>query len=72
MPTVKEIEQLANQLSVPERIQLLRKLEQATWVQRVDAVVTRIRQHSPRLSQQAIQRLCRDVRQERSNRARRA
>ena len=72
MPTVKEVEQLANQLSVAERLRLVRDLERQTWAQRLDAVVTHIRQRSPKLSQQAIQRLCREVRRERALRARRA
>ena len=72
MPTVREIERLANALSVPERIQLVRDLERQTWRYRLDAVVTRIRQRAPRLSQREIQRLCREVRWERSRRARRA
>ena len=72
MPTVKEVERMVNQLSLPERIQLVRYLERHTWVQRLDAVVSRIRQRAPRLSQQAIQHLCQEVRGERAFRARRA
>lgn len=71
MASVKEVEQLVNRLSAEEQLQLVRKLEQATWAKRLDAVVFRIRQRAPKLSQQAIQRLCREVRRERSERARR-
>ena len=71
MPSVKDVEQLVNQLSPEEQLRLVRRLEHATWAKRLDAVVLRIRQRAPKLSQQAIQRLCREVRQERSERARR-
>lgn len=71
MATVREVENLVKQLRPAEQLQLVRKLEHTTWANRLDAVVNRIRQHAPRLTQQEIQRLCREVRRERSARARR-
>ena len=55
-----------------DRIALLRRLERDTWASRLNMVVTKIRAQAPRLSQREILRLCKDVRRERSRRARRA
>lgn len=70
MPTVKDVERLANALSLRERIRLVRRLERNTLASRLDAVVTHIRSQAPRLSSQDILRVCKAVRQERSHRAR--
>lgn len=71
MSTLKNVERLANGLSLSDRIALLRRLERATWASRLDAVVTRIRAQAPRLTQRDVLSLCKTVRRERSRRARR-
>jgi len=72
MARLKDVERLVNGLSLSDRLELVRRLERDTWTSRLDTVVTRIRLHTPRLSQREILRLCQDVRRGRSHRARRA
>ena len=67
-----QLEQAFTQLPKTEQLRLFDVIERHTWAQRLDRVVTHIRQQAPKLSQEEIVRLCRDVRHERAQRARRS
>lgn len=63
--TTTQIESLVEQLSVENKIRLVKKLEQETWRQRFEQVVSKIRQRFKEnpLSDKEIQRLCEEARQ---------
>ena len=63
---MEQIESLVQQLPMPIKLRLVRRLEQATWGTRWDALITKLqlRAKRRRLTGRAIQQLCEKVRQE--------
>lgn len=60
-----DVEELVEKLSVQDKIKLVRKLENETWAQRLDEVVSRIRKrfNQAPISSKEIQQICEETRQ---------
>ena len=60
-----QIEGLIGQLSIEDKIRLVRKLEGETWAKRFDDVVSRIRKRFRQnpISRKEINRICEETRQ---------
>ena len=60
-----QVEELVEKLSIQDKIQLIRKLENETWAQRLDEVVGRIRKRFKQnpISDKEITRICEETRQ---------
>lgn len=63
---VKDIEKLVEKLSIPDKIRLVRKLEQETWQERMKRITANIRRKAKKnpISQKEITHICEEVRQE--------
>jgi hypothetical protein len=61
---VKDVEKLVEKLSIPDKIRLVRKLEQETWAKRLDEVVSRVKKKFKKapLSDKEITKICKETR----------
>ena len=62
---VKSVEELVEKLSIQDKINLVRKLENETWAKRLDEVVSRIRKRfrEAPISDKEIRQICEETRQ---------
>lgn len=62
---VKDVEKLVEKLSIPDKIRLVRKLEEETWAKRLDETVSQIRKKFKKnpLPDKEIAKICKETRQ---------
>ena len=60
-----DVEGLVEKLSIQDKIRLVRKLENETWAQRLDEVVSRIKRRFKQapVSNKEIRKICEETRQ---------